>query len=258
MRTERRSRGRGTTILHAARGWTARVGWTCVGLLAAVAVFALPVPGRAQAARTLDEGSFDITIAGRHAGRETFVIRKEGAAIKAVGVVSLDSARPPFVPEQVWLQTDTTFRPELFQLKPRAGDLHNVVAHRDGPRIRLQITSDEGNRSRQFVASPGLALLEPGIAHEYYMLFREHAALGGGSSWSTSVIVPSLGEQATIQVRSAGSDSIRAAGQERAATRYEVTLDGERIQVWLDDQGRVLQVRRPDRQWTATRSSMTR
>ncbi|MDP2479297.1 MAG: hypothetical protein Q8W51_10535 [Candidatus Palauibacterales bacterium] len=258
MGTERKSGGRGASILDAAPGSTARVGGTCAALLAAVALFALPVPGRAQTARTLDEGSFDISIAGRHAGRETFVIRREGAAIKAVGVVSLDSARPPFVPEQVWLQTDSMFRPELFQLKPRTGDVHNVVAHRDGPRLRLQTTSDEGNRSRQFVASPGLALLEPGIAHEYYVFFREHAARSGGSSWSTSVVVPSLGEQATVQVRSAGSDSILAAGQERAATRYEVTLDGERIQVWLDDQGRVLQVRRPDHQWTATRSSMTR
>jgi hypothetical protein len=257
MRSERETEG----------GWAnGRIGAAAVRrgggarafLLAAGALLLAAGPARAQANQTLDEGSFDITIAGRHAGRETFVIRREGSVIKAVGVVSLDSAQPPFIPEQVWLQTDTTFRPELFQLKPRAGDLHDVVAHRDGPRLRLQTTSDEGNRSRQFVAAPGLALLEPGIAHEYYMLFREHAAEGGGSSWSTPVIVPSLGEQATIQVKFAGSDSVLAAGSKRAATRYQVTLDGEQIQVWLDDQGRVLQVRRPDHQWTATRSSMSR
>lgn len=257
MRTDRVGRARVRTEPGSAevRGWR---GWTCIPLVAVAALLALSGAARAQATETLDEGSFDITIAGHQAGRETFVIRREGAAIKAVGVVSLDSARPPFVPEQVWLQTDTTFRPELFQLKPRAGDLRDVVAHRDGPRIRLQTTSKEGNRSRQFVASPGLALLEPGIAHEYYVLFREHAAAGGGSPWSTSVIVPSLGEQTTVEVRSAGSDSILAAGEKRAATRYRVTLDGEQIQVWLDSQGRVLQVRRPDRQWTATRSSMKR
>ncbi len=233
-------------------------GLAALGALLGWAALAPGGAGAQQRVRTLDEGSFDITLAGHPVGHETFVIRREGAVVKAVGVVAMDSTRPPFVSEQVWLQTDSTFRPTLFQLKPRSGDVHNVVARRDGGRLRLQTSTEEGNRSQQFVASPDLAILEPGVAHQYYLLFAEHAARGTGTSWSMPVIVPSLGEQASVRVRAAGTESIEAAGQTRNAARYDLTLDGERIQVWLDDQGRVLEVRRPDRQWTAKRSSMKR
>lgn len=258
MRTEGGTRGATWGRRDAGRGIGRLGAWRWGIVVGVSALVALPARSRAQVTKTLDEGSFDISIAGRAAGKETFVIRREGLAVKAVGVVHMDSARPPFVSEQVWLQTDTTFQPELFQLKPRSGDVQDVIAHRDGNRLRLQTTSKEGNRSQQFVAAPRMAILEPGVAHEYYLLFREHAALGSGSDWSTPVIVPSLGERASVQVQTLGPDHVQAAGEERSATRYRVTLDREQIQVWLDDQGRVLRVSRPDRQWTATRSSMKR
>jgi hypothetical protein len=246
----------GAVVRGARSASRSRARW--LSLLVVAPTLLLPAPTFAQAVRTLDEGSFDISIGGKSVGHETFVVRREGTVVKAVGVVSLDSARAPFVSQRVWLQTDSAFHPTLFQLRPRSGDVQNIVARRDGTRLRLQTTSEEGNRSRQFVASAAMAILEPGFAHEYYVFFREHAALGGEDSWSAPVIVPSLGEQATIRVRTAGPDSVVAAGRSRAATRYELTLDGEQIQVWLDGQGRVLKVDRPDHQWTATRSTMTR
>lgn len=222
---------------------------------AGLAVLAV-VPLRAQTVQNLDRGSYDIRFGDQSVGRETFVVRREGQVIKAVGRVSLNSARPPFVSEEVWLQTDSEFRPELFRLHPRSGDVENIVARRDGPRIRIQTTSKAGSRSQQLLAPDGLSILEPEIAHEYYIFFRQHAAAAaGGGSWSAPVVVPSLGKESTLHVRSAGADSVRIGGQARAATRFDLDLGGEKIQVWRDDQGRILEVRRPDRGWTAIRSN---
>ncbi|HKK08855.1 MAG TPA: DUF6134 family protein [Gemmatimonadota bacterium] len=219
------------------------------------AAAAAPSPVRAQAVRDLDRGTYAIQLDGAVAGKETFVVRQEGPVVKAVGRVTMDSARPPFRSEEVWLQTDTDFRPQLFRLHPRSGDVENIVARRDGSRIRLQTSSEAGSRSQQFMAPAGLSILEPGVAHEYYLFFRQHAErAGSGGSWSVPVVVPSLGEQATVRVRPAGPDSVTINGKARTATRWELTLDGETIQVWRDDDGRVLRVRRPDRGWTATRT----
>jgi len=237
-----------------ARTWR----WIGVGralAAAAVAWAAVPAPAGAQAVQDLDQGTYQIRLDGTVVGKETFVVRQEGQVVKAVGRIALDSARPPFRSEEIWLQTDTDFRPELFRLHPRSGDVENIVARRDGPRVRLQTSSEAGSRSQQFVAPEGFSILEPAVAHEYFVFFRQHAGqAGGGGSWSVPVVIPSLGEQTTVRVRSAGTDSVTIAGAARAATRYDLTLDGETIQVWRNGGGRILQVRRPDRGWTATRT----
>jgi len=228
------------------------------GALAAAALGVVgTVPASAQAVQDLDQGSYEIRLDGSRAGKETFVVRREGQVIKAVGRVSLDSARPPFASEEVWLQTDVRFEPQLFRLHPRSGDVENIVARRDGNRIRLQTSSEAGSRSQQFMAPAGVSILEPGVAHEYYVFFSQHAdRASGGQSWSVPVVIPSLGEQATVQVRPTGTDDVTVGGATLTATRYELTLDGETILVWRDDQGRILQVRRPDRGWTAVRSDL--
>ncbi|HKK28746.1 MAG TPA: hypothetical protein VKB18_11735 [Gemmatimonadota bacterium] len=241
--------------------WSDEIGWERLRAAGALALAALgaagPAPARAQAVQDLDQGSYEIRLDGTRVGKETFVVRREGQVVKAVGRVSADSARPPVVPEEVWLQTDVRFQPQLFRLHPRSGDVENIVARRDGTRIRVQTSSEAGSRSQQFMAPPDISILEPGIAHEYFLFFSQHAdRASGAQSWSVPVVIPSLGEQATVQVRRAGTDSVSVGGAPRPATRYELTLDGESILVWRDDRGRILQVHRPDRGWTAVRSDI--
>lgn len=213
----------------------------------------------AQEDQALDRGSFDLRIDGRSVGTETFEIRRSGRQIRSAGRIALDSAVGAFLPLEVLVEADGDYAPELFRMRPSAGDVRSVTAVREDGRLRVQVSSEEGDRWKEFRAPDDLALVEPGVAHPWAIILHRHRErLEGTAMIEVSAVVPSEARRASLRLRREGPDRVEVPGANRAAVRYAATLDGEReFLIWTSEEGRVLRVESPSSGAVAVRSDGT-
>jgi hypothetical protein len=220
-----------------AKAWLA--GPALAGLLTA-----LPHPASGQGVQALDEGRYEIRVGGRRVGTESFAIRREGSAVKAVGRITLEGQAASLAEVDVRLQTDSNFRPTSYGLRARSGPVDGVDGVWNGDRLRLHLTTGQGERWKEFLTPGPVAILETGVAHHYFLLFRQLPRGWAGSS--IAVVRPSVNEQATARITGGEEDPVQVGRERRSAVRYEVEVDGLQRTVWLDAEGRVLQVAFPE------------
>lgn len=216
-------------------------------LAAALAAVLAPPPAsslEAQEASTLDEGAYRVSVAGRTVGTEVFAVRREGRDVRAVGRVRLDTATSVLSSVEVWLQTDTDFRPTLFRLQPQAAGPESYTAAREADRVRLRTTTAEGERYREFLAPEGLAIFDPRLAHHWYLVLRPRTETLSDGPVRVPAILPVRGERTQMEIRRAGREEISLGGRTAEATRYEVTGDLTAT-IWTDGDGRVLRLSLP-------------
>ncbi|MFQ5690542.1 MAG: hypothetical protein ACE5HQ_09750 [Gemmatimonadota bacterium] len=222
-----------------------RAGVLCVGLSAlGPAAGARSALALAQSVRELDSGRFEIRVHDRKVGTETFAIRREGTRVRAVGRITVDTAAGGPISEDVRLQANAVFRPNGYALRSTSGPIHEIDGVWNGNRLRLHISSDEGERWKEFLTRGRVAVLERGVAHHFFLFFRQLAGTAAVGS-RVPVIVPSRNLKATAIVRERREGSVVMGGSERKAVRFEVEVAGVRNLVWLGDRGRVLQVATP-------------
>lgn len=210
-----------------------------------------PEPVVAQPIRELDSGSYEIRVNGRRVGAESFAIRREGSAVKAVGRVVAEREGPGFRGMDTQLQTTATFRPTAYALRARTGAVTAVDGVWERDRLRLHVSSTEGERWKEFLTRGSVAVLERGVAHHYYLLFQGLPSDPAGSR--VSVIVPSLHQQLPATVSGGGREPVQIGKESIEAWRFEVTLGSTRSTVWLDSNGRVLRVAFPGENRVAVR-----
>lgn len=215
-----------------------------LAVLAGAAAGPLPSPLSAQESRTLDEGTYRVTVAGRPVGTEAFAVRREGRDVRAVGRVRLDTAAAGLPSMEVWLQTDADFRPTLFRLRPTEADPASYTAVREADRVRVRTTTTEGERYREFLAPEGVALLDPRVAHHWFLVLRARGGSLDAGPVRVPAILPARGERVVMEIRRAGREEIALADRTATATRYEVTGD-LKATVWTGDDGRVLRLSLP-------------
>ncbi|MDX2183500.1 MAG: DUF6134 family protein [Gemmatimonadaceae bacterium] len=214
----------------------------CLGLLVVAALS--PSPLVAQV-RVLDEGSFTIFRGDARIGREDFSIRTSGDAgggglISAQATIQRDTQR--FLP----VLTATAGGTPLSYTMEWRGDGRAVSA-----RWTLQVTgaravsrqrTDAGESSAEFSAGGGLAaLVDDDVAHHLWFLFRN------GNPVRT-MLVPRRNLTVPVAVAPVGADTVAVGGKRIAARRFSVTPTdpgGQPRELWLDANGRLLQVRVP-------------
>lgn len=209
----------------------------------------------AQTAQAVDAGTFELRVDGRTVGTESFEIRRSGRQVRAVGRVSLDSAVAGLHSLEVWLEADANYVPDRFRLRPSGGDLQSVTAVREEERLRLQVSSRAGDRWKEFLASPDLVLLEPGLAHPWLLILRQHRdGLEGRGAVEVPAVVPTEARRTSLSLRRQGPERVEVPGANRTAVRYTATLGGgDEIRIWTAEDGRVLRVESPSRRLTAVR-----
>lgn len=226
-----------------------------VGVVATLLVGADVRAAAGQAAQRLDRGTFDLRAGGASVGTETFAIRRERGSVRAVGRIQLTSGGTPWRSGQVWLQTDPNFQPQLFRLEPEASGGEMAAAVRQDSRLRVQTTSSAGQRSKEFVACPELSVLHLDVAHHLYILFRQHAsALEAEGQVSVPAVLPVHRQRVTLRIQRGQAEEISVAGRTRQAVRHVVETQGARLEVWTDDQGRILRIHYPESGRTAVRT----
>lgn len=215
-----------------------------------VAVTGGTTSAHGQGSEEITSGQFEIQVDDRRVGTETFAVRREDGVLRAAGRIVLDGGASGLTPMDVRMQMNSNFRPNSYALRARQGEVQGVDGVWSGDRLRLHISSDQGERWKEFLTPGPVAILEHGVAHHYYLLFRQLSANPGGAQ--LTVIIPSRNRQATARVQGGGSETLRVAGEQRRAVRWEVEVDDTRHVVWLDGDGRVLRVAVPSENRVAT------
>lgn len=225
------------------------------GLLAVVTATFLSAPATsaAQDPNLVDSGRYDITIGDRVAGTETFAIRRQGEGYMAVGRIQLEAEGTWLRSAEFGLRTDGAYSPVRFETRTVGGPARTLIVTRNGTRLRITTSSDEGDRMRELLATPDQILLEPGIAQHYYFAIRRITAAGGLPP-DLVAIRPGRGLEHTVRVDSVTATEISLGGVAQPASRYDLDVGGEGHIVWADPaDGRILMVEIPDREWTSVR-----
>lgn len=221
--------------------------------LAATCLLAGPLEAQGGDTPRLDRGRFELRSGGERTGTESFEIRRTGQNVKAVAQISgtggASGAR------QVMIQTGTDFRPELFRLRPEGADARRVTAVREEGRLRLQVSSLQGDRWKEFLAPADLTLVQPDVAHLWYLVLRQHRqGLESTGRVRVPAVVPSEARRAELTIRREGREQVSTPGADRPAVRYTATLDdGTEVRIWTSEEGTVLRVEIPGRGWSAVR-----
>lgn len=231
-------------------------------LVALAIVASIGSPGRlaavqqpGEAGRELDAGRFEIVVGGRRVGTEVFAVRQVGSKIRAVGRLQVEVSEAPWWPYEVRLQTNKRYEPEIYELRFLDGPTQSVAGRRTENGILIRTATDEGERFKEYGTGPGTLILERGAPHHLVLLFRH---LGESSSGidgaSLAVIVPRMNSVATATIRKTGQASLTIAGVDVATTKYQVSLDGRRMDVWVDSSDTVVRIEIPEEGWQATRT----
>lgn len=223
-------------------------------LLPMLAAVSLSMPLSAQSV-TLDQGTFRITVDGRDAGSETFSIRRSGTGGTAQVIATAEIQME--VPEG-----RTDIRPALqasgsdmavsaYQVKVSGATQEEVYVTLGERRFLTTVRSERGEREREFRATPGTLLLDPGVAHQYYFL----SGRVGDSGGTFPVISPREGRQFELRVTMVGNESITIGGTAISARHFRLEAEGGDRELWIDEEGRVLRVEHPAAGYVAERQS---
>lgn len=225
-------------------------------LAAGVALCAACLPGHgfAQQEDQLDGGTFEHFVAGGFAGTETFAVRRRGRDLVAVGRVTREGGPEALRAVEVGMRTDESGRPLRYELHTREGPALHVVVNRTGSRLRVTTTADEGERFTEFLAGERLIIMEREIAHHYLALGRILRRSAEPRSIAVEALIPSEGRKQSVRVRALSRDTLSLESRRVPATRFDMTVGSEPTSVWTSiDDGRILRVAIPGRQWEAAR-----
>lgn len=222
-------------------------------IVSLVLSFAAPATSLAAQGIVVDQGQFDVSLAGRRAGVEDFVIRRAGVrddAIFASGTVRID------------LPTGRQEIKSLLQAAPPDGvamgyqvtvtgpDAIELRLQRAGRRYVASIRSAIGEEDREFQALPDTRIVEKGVAHHYYFLRDLRAGR------TAHVLEPRTRRQLELVAANPVDEEIRLGRNVVVARRVEFTAGEERHVVWYDRLGRVLRVEIPSEAYLAERSDL--
>ena len=202
----------------------------------------------------VDRGQFVITVDGRIAGNEEFVIRRAGLgrgnAVFANGVVLLDVGGREQEVRPLLRATTPEGIAASYQVTVTGPDAMELRLVRAGGRYIATISSEIGEEDREFQARPETRVLEQGVAHHYYFLRDLRSGL------TAHVLVPRSRRQVNLVVGPRVDEEIQVGRNVVQSRRVEFTSGSDRRIVWYDRQGRVLRVEIPAMGYMAERSDM--
>ncbi|MEW5917109.1 MAG: hypothetical protein AB1762_11920 [Gemmatimonadota bacterium] len=199
--------------------------------------------------RTIDQGSFTITMNNQRIGREDFSIVETAAP---GGPSYLAKATVEYRDRGVRLQPVLTANSAgastQYELTVRGGPIQKWFGTINRNRVSAIVHSDRGQSAKEFVVSVGAMVLDDDVFHQYYFVAK--------SSGSAAVVVPQSGTQSTVTVTRSGRERIELGMAQADAEKIVVQGAGPAREVWVDAQGRVLKVAIPSRGIVATRDEV--
>lgn len=215
-------------------------------------LLSLALPSAGLPAQVVDEGSFTIMLGGRTAGRENFRI---SAVSRAGGSEFLARADAAFGDRKVSpeLRTDATGAAIEYGVT-RTGEAtetwRGLVSR---GRLSATITTARGPSARELIVPPGSVILDDDLLHQHWFVARRTQA------GRVPVIIPHRNAVTMVTVATVGTEPLQVGTRELAATRLRFEEPGgDRREVWVDAEGRLLKVEIAARRLVAIRDDPPR
>lgn len=199
--------------------------------------------------RTIDQGSFTITMNNQRIGREDFTI-VEDASTQTPQTLARATVeyRERGLRLQPVLKANAAGASTEYEIVVRGGPIQKWQGTIDRNRVRSFVSSERGQSAREFVISVGAMVLDDDVFHQYYFVAKR---AGEGS---IPVIIPQRNAQSSVTVSRQGNERIDLGTNQVDALKLAVAEgSGPAREVWVDAQGRVLKVAIPSRGIVATR-----
>ncbi|HJU72128.1 MAG TPA: hypothetical protein VJ717_00170 [Gemmatimonadaceae bacterium] len=202
--------------------------------------------------RTIDQGSFTVSVNNQRVGREDFTIIEDASA----GTVSYLARATVEYRErglrlQPYLTANASGVTTTYELGVRGGSIQKWSGTIDRNRVSAYVSTDRGQAAKEFVVSVGALVLDDDVFHQYYFLAKR------ANEGSVAVIIPQRNTQARVTIARQGTERIELGMREVEAQKLVVTEgSGGTREVWVDAQGRVLKVAIPSRGVVATRDEL--
>lgn len=194
---------------------------------------------------TIDEGTFRVTRNGAEVGTETFAIRQSGsgAALQTLAAARLhlrvNGESRHLIPRL--LMVGEAYRFQGYESKVSGDRQMDVELRRDGERVVARTTSAQGERMRELRLPPQALVLDAFVAHHFHFV---GARIQRGVL--TFGLLPTGGTGGRATVSDRGQETVRIAGTDVAASRYDLQAGDRSWSAWFDEQWRVLVVEAPN------------
>jgi hypothetical protein len=207
-----------------------------------------PGTGVAGQVVPLDEADYRIFVGGTAVGQEHITIHRLGlgqdARILGQSEITLDDGtqmRPR-------LEAGTDLRASSYQNEFTGSESGEVVVSRVGRRLVARSRSAAGESQREYPASDRTVILEPRVVLLYYFLQP-----WAGSDTELTVLDPRAGSRETLTFRLMGPEEVRVGRNPVQARHLRLEGPATRIDVWMDEEGRVLRLEVPAADFRAER-----
>lgn len=216
---------------------TALLRRSVLGLLATV----LPWESAGQST-IVDRGTFEVSLAGRPAGVEDFVIRRAGvgpdAQTIATAEISLSGPAGRSELRPALQMVGSGMAVAAYQMKISGSRDEEVFVTVAPDRFILRLRSARGEQEGELRAAPNTLVLDADVAHHHYFLSQRLLA----ASLPLPVIVPGEGRRYEAMVVGSENEEIRLAGRTLQSRHISLLIGDSTREVWLDSEGRVLRV----------------
>ena len=218
-------------------------------LSSTLALLILPSALAGTQVRTIDQGSFTITMNNQRIGREDFSVVEDASTqnpvVRAKATVEY---RERGLRLQPLLTVNAAGASTEYEIVVRGGPIQKWTGQIERNRVRSFVSSERGQSAKEFVVSVGAMVLDDDVFHQFYFLAKR---AGDGP---IPVIVPQRNAQSTVTVTRDGTERFEIGNSQIEAQKLVVTeVSGPTREVWVDAQGRVLRVAMQSRGIVATR-----
>ena len=230
-------------------------------LLAAILACNLPSlgqepPGNPGRLNVDDEGVFEIFLAGRRVGSESFKIHTSSGKVEARAEVTLHverNGKTVEVQSFPELVLDPQLHPLTYAWNQKGSQSSRLAVDFRGRIAKVRYTTINGNEdNREFELPSDVVILDDNVVHHFQLLAALYQAMGGGKQ-TFHVFVPQEALPSLLAVEDLGDSTGTPAGVNAHLRHLRITTDVTQIDLWVDDQQHIERVSVPSAQLEAIR-----
>lgn len=236
--------------------WTLFCPLALCGSLLAWPLGSLPATAGAQPTTLRDQGTFEISVAGKPIGSEKFRIEPSGARTVVQAEIELHAQKGGknlvfhCFPKLV---LNVRLQPLSYRWTQKgAGASRLEIDFTTAPAEALYHTVNGKDDHREFLLPRDVVVLDDNVLSQYEILVERYARTSGGAQVLKGFI-PQEALPGQVKIEEIGREPVTLQGKAQSLRHLLVTTDLARIDLWADAEGRLWRVALPAMQFDAVR-----
>jgi hypothetical protein len=230
--------------------------WNRAGVYSVRSTLAQELPPTRRSVQVDDHGVFEIFLAGRPIGSETFKIRSSPANVEAEAEIRLQveqHGKRLVVQSSTHLTLDPQLCPITYSWNQKGQSSSGLQVDFSARPARVRyLTVSGATDDREFEFPPDVMVLDDNVLHHYELIAIRSQELGGGKQ-TMHVFVPQEALPSTLTVEDLGNAANPPGGAAANLRHLLITTDVTHIDLWIDAQQHIERLSVPQVQLEAVR-----